>query len=268
MLRPLLSLAFAGFVVAALGGCAHYQLGTGGTPAFRTLFVEPVGNKTLLPQAQALLSTHLRETFARDARVQLVNSAAGADATLALTVDSYRREIAAVREGDTGLARKFNVTLGATGTLRDNRSGRAVFENRPLTGVTCSSDACAHVCVTGLSRLGHCMNSWCSVLDAAFAALAYRLQGPAVAHWPCGHPPARTALVHDRQHAVSADPTQRLLSRPKISCRRVPPVQRAGAYLAPTWRLRPGVPTLESHPGSPYLHRLDPRRAGTGPLLA
>ena len=135
MLRPLLSLAFAGFVVAALGGCAHYQLGTGGTPAFRTLFVEPVGNKTLLPQAQALLSTHLRETFARDARVQLVNSAAGADATLALTVDSYRREIAAVREGDTGLARKFNVTLGATGTLRDNRSGRAVFENRPLTAV-------------------------------------------------------------------------------------------------------------------------------------
>ena len=135
MLRRFL-LAAVGFSAAVIfGGCAHYRLGTGGTPAFRTLHVEPVANKTLLPQAQALVSAQLRETFARDTRVQLVNSAAGADATLSLTLDSYHREIAAVREGDTGLARKFNVTLGATCTLRDNRTGRIIFEHRPITAV-------------------------------------------------------------------------------------------------------------------------------------
>ena len=135
MLRRLFLATALGLVAAVLGGCANYQLGTGGTPAFHTLYIEPTANKTLVPQAQALLSIRLRETFARDARVQLVSSATGADATLSLTIDSYRREIAAAREGDTGLARKFNVTLGATCSLRDNRTGRAIFEQRPVTAV-------------------------------------------------------------------------------------------------------------------------------------
>lgn len=114
-------------------GCAHYKLGTGGTPTFRTLHIEPVANRTLLPQSQPLLSARLRETFARDGRVALGNSSAGADATLTVVINTYHREVAAVREGDTGLARKFNVTLGAACTLRDNRTGRAIFENRPVS---------------------------------------------------------------------------------------------------------------------------------------
>jgi hypothetical protein len=132
--------AFRAGVLLALAlvftaGCANYQLGTGSTPSFRTLYVEPVANKTLLPQSQPLLSTRLRESFARDARVQLTNSASAADATLVVVINDYHREIAAVREGDTGLARKFNVTLGASCTLRDNRTGRTLFENRPITAV-------------------------------------------------------------------------------------------------------------------------------------
>ena len=35
-----------------------------------------------------------------------------------------------MREGDTGLARKLNVTLGVTCTLRDNRTGKAIWEKR------------------------------------------------------------------------------------------------------------------------------------------
>jgi hypothetical protein len=121
--------------VLLVTGCANYRLGTGATPTFGTLYVEPVANKTLLPQSQALLSTRLRESFARDARVQLVNSPGAADATLVVIISDYHRDVAAVREGDTGLARKFNVTLGATCTLRDNRTGKALFENRPITAV-------------------------------------------------------------------------------------------------------------------------------------
>ena len=128
-----LLLSFFCFLIAA--GCSHYQLGTDSTPSFRTLYVEPIANKTLLPQSQPLVTTRLREGFARDPRVQITNSAAGADATLVVVIDDYHRDIAAVREGDTGLARKFNVTLGATCTLRDNRTGRAIFENRPVIAV-------------------------------------------------------------------------------------------------------------------------------------
>ncbi len=116
--------------VLGLAACGHYQLGTGTTPSFRTLYVEPVANKTLLPQARALLSTQVREAFLRDSRVSLVNSPAGADATLTVVINDYHRNVATGREDDTGLARKFNLTLGASCTLRDNRAQRNIFENR------------------------------------------------------------------------------------------------------------------------------------------
>jgi hypothetical protein len=135
MLRFLLSVVCGSFALLAAAGCGHYQLGTGSQPGFRTLYVEPVANKTLVPQAQAIVSTQLRDSFTRDARVQLRNSAADAEATLAVVITSYRRDIATVREGDTGLARKFNVTLETACTLRDARTGKAIFENRPVSAI-------------------------------------------------------------------------------------------------------------------------------------
>ena len=132
---PCIGPPVVGLLASVLGltSCAHYHLGTGATPKFRTLYVEPVANKTLLPQAQALLSTRIRESFLRDNRVALVNSPEAADATLAIVINDYHRDVAAVREDDTGLARKFNVTLGIACTLRDRRSGRTIFEGRPVS---------------------------------------------------------------------------------------------------------------------------------------
>lgn len=123
---------FSVFCAFALAGCAHYQLGTGGSVPFRTLYIEPVKNETMLPQAGAVLSTQLRETFLRDGRVSLVNSPAAADASLTVVIREFHREVAAVREGDTGLARKFNLILGTTCTLRDNRAGTDRFSNREI----------------------------------------------------------------------------------------------------------------------------------------
>ncbi len=124
------------FLVTALcfglAGCSHYQLGTEAKLSFATLYVEPVTVKALIPQAAPIFSTQVRETFIRDGRVTVVNSAAGADATLSIVVKSYDREVATVRPGDTGLARKFNLTVTAEATLRDNRSGQDLFTNRPF----------------------------------------------------------------------------------------------------------------------------------------
>jgi hypothetical protein len=113
-------------------GCAHYQLGSGSLLSFRTLYVAPVENKTLLPQARALLTAQLRETFARDGRIILANSSTDADATLHVIISDYHREVAAVREDDTGRARKFNLVLVTNCSLRDNRVGKNVFENRHI----------------------------------------------------------------------------------------------------------------------------------------
>ncbi|HVU32104.1 MAG TPA: LPS assembly lipoprotein LptE [Opitutaceae bacterium] len=115
-----------------LSGCSHYQLGTGAAPAFHSIYVEPVANRTTLPQAREIVTTQIRETFARDGRVSLVNSPESADATLTVVLVDYHRDVAAVREGDTGLARKFNLVLGVDCTLRQ-RDGTVLFQNRRIT---------------------------------------------------------------------------------------------------------------------------------------
>jgi len=122
-------------VILALcaSGCSHYQLGTDAKLTFHTLYLAPVENKTHLPQARELVSTQIREAFAHDARITLVNAPESADATLTVILNDYHRDVATVREGDTGLARKFNLTLGATATLRDNRAAKALFENRVIS---------------------------------------------------------------------------------------------------------------------------------------
>jgi hypothetical protein len=127
------SLALAAALLAT--GCSHYQLGTGGRVPFRTLYLEPVTNQAPLPQAEALLATQVRQAFVRDGRIQLVNSPGAADAVLTIVISEYFREVAAVREDDTGLARKFNLTLGVTCTLQPQRGGTPGFEKRPIRAV-------------------------------------------------------------------------------------------------------------------------------------
>ncbi len=124
--------AFAVLLVAGLfQGCSHYRLGTDSQPAFHTVYVAPVTNRTSLPQARDIVSTRIREAFIRDGRVTLVNSPADAEVTLTVAIVDYHRDIAAVREGDTGLARKFDLTLGADCTLT-RRDGSVLFEKRRI----------------------------------------------------------------------------------------------------------------------------------------
>jgi hypothetical protein len=121
----------ASFLLAS--GCSHYQLGTAGKLTFSTLYVAPVENKVMLPQAQALVTTRLRESLLRDGRVGLVNAPEAADATLQVVITDYRREVVAARPDDTGLARKFSLLLGVTCTLRDHRSGKILFADRVIS---------------------------------------------------------------------------------------------------------------------------------------
>ena len=132
-LRALLPVLCLLSSVLCFTGCAGYQLGTGATPKFGTLFIAPVTSETLIPQAQVLVTTQLREAFIRDGRVTLVNSAESADAVLQVSLMGYNREVAVSRQDDTGLARRFDVTLKAHATLTDNRTKQALFTRRPLT---------------------------------------------------------------------------------------------------------------------------------------
>lgn len=122
-------LAFLAVVLLATG-CSHYHMGMGAEPSFATLYVAPAKNKTRLAQTQTVLSTMLREAFERDGRVSLATAAGDADATLEVTLVDYRRQNAANRKDDVGLARKFTLHLSARCTLRDNRTGKVLFADR------------------------------------------------------------------------------------------------------------------------------------------
>jgi len=113
-------------------GCANYRLGTGGKLSFRTLYVAPVVNESNTPQAVAIVSTQLREAFLHDSRVILVNTPDEADATLTVHLVKYLRDGQTRESGDTGLARKFDITLNAEATLKDNRDNKVIFQNRKV----------------------------------------------------------------------------------------------------------------------------------------
>ena len=130
-MRALRLLALLG-CLAAVAGCGHYRLGTGAEPTFATLHVAVVSSEVLLPQTTALVTAAVRDAFAQDGRVRLVDSSEAADATLRLTLVSYGRAVSVVRPDDTGLARRFDLTLTARATLTDHRRGTARFTDRAL----------------------------------------------------------------------------------------------------------------------------------------
>ncbi len=49
-----------------------------------------------------------------------------------MEITDYRREVATQRRDDTGLARKFALTLGVRCTLKDRRAGKDLFTNREI----------------------------------------------------------------------------------------------------------------------------------------
>jgi hypothetical protein len=116
----------------ALQGCSHYHMGAGPAPSFSTLYIPPTKNKTTIAQSQVTLTTMVRNAFMKDGRVEVVDDEHDADATLTITLTNYRRDNAANREDDNGLARKFTLRLSAVMTLRDNRTGEMLFKDRTV----------------------------------------------------------------------------------------------------------------------------------------
>ena len=137
IVRNFFRCAFAAAAIAAvflLFACSHYRLGSGGGAlAFKTLYIAPVENSADMPQAGALFSTQLRDAFIRDGRVSIVGSPDQADATLTVNLANYARNMTTARGDDSGLARKFDLTVSALATLTDNRAGTPFFEKRPVS---------------------------------------------------------------------------------------------------------------------------------------
>lgn len=113
-------------------GCAGYKLGEPGQLPFASIHVAPPINTSLAPQAAPLLGSAVIRALDRSGRVSVAREN-DADARLAITITTYRREVAAERSNDTELARKWRVTLTAECTLTNRRDGQAWFSRRAVS---------------------------------------------------------------------------------------------------------------------------------------
>ncbi|TVP80965.1 MAG: hypothetical protein EA353_02550 [Puniceicoccaceae bacterium] len=125
----LLSIGFIGL----LGGCKSYQLGNPAELTFQSIYVKPVQNDSYAPQAQALLSSQIRDAFIRDGRLALATSEEAADVVLLVNLTDYRRRAASRSRQDTRLGTDFDLTLEAELALFDQNKGSYLFQRRKLS---------------------------------------------------------------------------------------------------------------------------------------
>lgn len=135
MLRGL-AMLFSVLALAFCIGCKSYQLGHPAELPFETVYIQPVKNDSFAPQAQALISSQIREAVIRDGRVTLVADKKNADVILAVTLRDYTRQGGARRQTDTAVATNFDLTLEAVVDLYDQENESFLFESRIIRART------------------------------------------------------------------------------------------------------------------------------------
>ena len=118
------------FALAFISGCNSYQLGNPAELTFESIYIKPVSNDSFAPQAQALLSTQIRDAFIRDGRTKLVTNREAADAVLLINLTEYNRRAAARKSEDTTTAASFSLVLAAEVSLYNQNKGDYYFLKR------------------------------------------------------------------------------------------------------------------------------------------
>ncbi len=128
--RLFLAAAFAALPFLAGVGCSHYTLGDTASLPYRSIYVAPVDNTSVAPQAQALVSGQTR-TALLNAGMAL-EPRGRADAVLTLTITRYSRTTGATDTTDTMNVRAYDLTLGVKATLTSADGGTTYFKDVEL----------------------------------------------------------------------------------------------------------------------------------------
>lgn len=128
-IRVFLGISLALLTLLSASSCRSYKLGHPGELAFTSIYVMPVENNSFAPQAQAQVSSDLREAFIRDGRVKLVASEEAADVVLMVSLADYSRSPSARANVDTVKAFDFDITLTSNVSLYDPINGNYLFKN-------------------------------------------------------------------------------------------------------------------------------------------
>ncbi|MGB0408434.1 MAG: LPS assembly lipoprotein LptE [Opitutales bacterium] len=116
----------------SLAACKSYQLGHPTELPFETIYVQAATNDSYAPQAQALISSEIREAIIRDGRVKLVAGQNDADVILYVNLTDYKRQAGTRDQDDTEVAQDYAITLEAEIALYDPRNDTYLFKSRTV----------------------------------------------------------------------------------------------------------------------------------------
>lgn len=132
------SFVLAGFaaVVAALTGCAGYQVGSANGLAAhgKSIQIRPFLNKTVEPRLTDAVTAELRRAVQRDGTFQLATHDDG-DLVASGVITSYERHELTFQPSQVLTVNDFRLALTAHVTVRDRISGKLLLD-RPVTGYT------------------------------------------------------------------------------------------------------------------------------------
>lgn len=127
---------FAALVLCISTGCKSYQLGHPSELPFETIFVQAAKNDSFAPQAQAIVSSKVREAMIRDGRVKLIAKESEADVVLVMTLTDFSRKEGPRRQDDTEVAQDYDLSLHLQLDLYDQREGSYLFQGRKVEAKT------------------------------------------------------------------------------------------------------------------------------------
>lgn len=132
----LLTILCASLLLTVFSACRSYNLGYPGALEFETVYIQAVGNESFAPQAQALVSSNLREAFIRDGRIKVVSSEDAADVVLVVTLTEYTRSPGSFSNVDSARAFDFDINLQSQIGLFDPTKGQYLIENERVEAST------------------------------------------------------------------------------------------------------------------------------------
>jgi outer membrane lipopolysaccharide assembly protein LptE/RlpB len=110
-----------------LFGCGYTPVTLGPGIGVKTLFIEPLDNRTAEPFLDSQLTNSLRERFGRDRRLTLVNTRKDAEAILSGSVSSYNRKAVSYDRTDT--ISEYRSTMTVMASLRRVADGKILWKD-------------------------------------------------------------------------------------------------------------------------------------------
>lgn len=130
-------------MLAALSGCASYQLGS--TTAFpagqHSIEIGPIRNQTEEPRLIEAVNNALRKRFQQDGSYKL-DSRGESDVVLTGVITRFERSVLSFQPADILTARDYALALSAKLTVKNRASGKVIFDGevRGRTTVRAGND--------------------------------------------------------------------------------------------------------------------------------